>query len=167
MLALNAAIEAARAGEHGQGFRVVAGEIHKLAERARDETRRIAVIVDEIHADTTMTLQATLAGVTDVREGTALARGVVAALHRIASMVTSTTSAAADISVATRQQRLASEQVVHSMAEVALASDRYASGARASSAAAADLTTLAESLTAQVSAFKTPSTLAAIPEPRA
>ncbi|MDX6274986.1 MAG: methyl-accepting chemotaxis protein [Frankiales bacterium] len=167
MLALNAAIEAARAGEHGQGFRVVAGEIHKLADRARDETRRIGAIVAEIHSDTTMTLEATLAGVSDVREGAELARGVNSALRKIASMVTATTSAASDISVATRQQRAASEQVVQSMSEVATASDRYAAGARASSAAAADLTTLAEGLTARVATFKISPTLKGSPgEPR-
>ena len=159
MLALNAAIEAARAGEHGKGFRVVAGEISKLAERARDETRRIGAIVAEIHEDTTATLEVTRAGVGDVREGAERARGVVLALRRVASMVTSTTAAASDISVATRQQRAASEQVAASMAEVMAASDRYGSGARASSAAAAELTTLAEGLTARVAAFKTPPTL--------
>jgi methyl-accepting chemotaxis protein len=81
------------------------------------------------------------------------------ALRRIASMVTATTNAATDISVATRQQRTASEHVVQSMTEVAAASDRYAAGARASSAAAAELTTLAEGLTSWVSAFKTPAPL--------
>lgn len=159
MLALNAAIEAARAGEHGKGFRVVAGEIAKLAARARDETRRIGAIVGEIHEDTTATLAVTRAGVGDVREGAERARGVALALRRVATMVTSTTAAAGDISVATRQQRAASEQVAASMAEVMVASDRYGAGARASSAAAAELTTLAEGLTARAAAFKIPPAL--------
>lgn len=34
MVAINAGIEASRAGEHGAGFRVLAGEMHRLSDRA-------------------------------------------------------------------------------------------------------------------------------------
>jgi len=44
ILALNAAVEAARAGVHGKGFGVVANEVKKLAERAR----QISVLIDKL-----------------------------------------------------------------------------------------------------------------------
>ncbi len=154
LLALNAAIEAARAGEHGRGFAVVASEVRKLAERSMTATKDIQGIIGEIQAETNSTIIASEEGAKEVKQGTALARGVVEALERISGMVDETTTAAKEISIATQQQRSASDQVVAAMNQVSDVSRQYAVGSKQAAAAAAQLNVLAAELRASIAQFK-------------
>jgi methyl-accepting chemotaxis protein len=57
VLALNAGMQAAAAGEAGRGFALVADEVKRLAESARDSTRQISSLVNGIQADTVDTMR--------------------------------------------------------------------------------------------------------------
>lgn len=66
LLALNAAIEAARAGESGRGFAVVADEVRKLAERTKNATTEINLMINKFrgHVDEMVAKTTEVSGVT-------------------------------------------------------------------------------------------------------
>jgi methyl-accepting chemotaxis protein len=56
VLALNANMQAAMAGEAGRGFRVVADEVQRLAERSKEATDQISKLVNTIQTETNDTM---------------------------------------------------------------------------------------------------------------
>jgi methyl-accepting chemotaxis protein len=73
MLALNASMQATAAGEAGRGFAMVAEEVKRLSENAREATREISTLVSSIQSETSETVLAMNNAITQVVEVSRLA----------------------------------------------------------------------------------------------
>jgi methyl-accepting chemotaxis protein len=119
ILAINATIEAAGAGDAGRRFAVVADEIRKLADRVGGSTKEIRVLIDEVRSAVNTTVMVTEAGSKAVDAGSRQVGDAAASFTAIASLVDTTTEAAQEISLSTKQQTTAVEQVKSAVTNVA------------------------------------------------
>jgi len=121
ILAINATIEASGAGDAGKRFAVVADEIRKLADRVGGSTKEIRVLIDEIRAAVNTTVMATEGGSKAVDLGARQFGEVTTALKQITELLGTTTEAAREIELSTKQQATAVEQVNLAVSNVAKA----------------------------------------------
>jgi methyl-accepting chemotaxis protein len=121
ILAINATIEAAGAPEAGRRFAAVAEEIRKLADRVANSTKDIRVLVDEVRSAVNTTVMATESGSKAVEAGARQFVDVASSFSQIAGLVSTTTEAAREIELSTKQQATAVEQVNLAIASVAQA----------------------------------------------
>src|SRR5579859_3789957 len=156
ILALNAAVESASAGgEAGERFGVVASEVKKLAQRSAGATREVRTVIAQVQAATNAAVMATEDGLKETEKGVQLAHQSGDANEDIIQMVERTAQLANAISLATQQQRTASEQVVATMREVAQVTRQAASSSTQASRAANELSDIAQELRTVSESFHT------------
>jgi len=154
LLALNATIEAAKAGESGKGFAVVADEVRKLADQSSKASNDIAVLIQGIQAETADAVRSMERATRDVSDGVAIVDKAGQSLERILAMVAQAESLITDISLAAKQQSMASEAIVQAMNQITTISRQTAVGASQSSEASSGLMSLSEELRTSVNTLR-------------
>ncbi|NLC55625.1 MAG: hypothetical protein GX774_02160 [Armatimonadetes bacterium] len=139
LLALNAAIESAAAGEFGARFAVVAAQVKELADETREATSQVKSVILEIQNAINASVMATGETTNEVARGAELAQ-------RSGSVITEIVDRVQGISVATQQQRSASEQVVTTMRDIQEVVRTSASGSQQVAEGAAGLAAVSQRL---------------------
>lgn len=146
LLALNAAIESAGAGEHGKRFAVVAKEVRRLAERTVTATRQIRELINEIRQATNSTIMLTEEGSKGVDNAGRLVDKVDRSFATLMKVVDKTAQAAKEITLSTKQQTFACQQIAETMNEVQDVAHQVAGSAVETEQAVIDIRVLSEKL---------------------
>lgn len=111
ILSYNAAIEAAAAGEKGKSFAVVAEQVGKLAERAKEASKDVKAIISEINNASSATIAATQSALQAADQGGTIQQEASNLILNVQQDMQQSLEAVREIETANEQQAAAAEQV--------------------------------------------------------
>ncbi len=155
LLALNAAIEAARAGEQGRGFAVVADEVRALASRTATATSEITDTISVIQKETDRVADELSSVLPIVANNVEITRSVSQVLQEITASTDNTLTMIREVSSATSEQQIASNELAEHVSFISGMVSETASAVTSCHTAVAELDTLAHDLIKSVSLFST------------
>lgn len=115
VLALNAAVEAVRAGENGKGFAVVSAEIRKLADQSKVSAEQIANLIGNVQTSVDTVVKAAATGRATVEQGAVMVNRTADTFLEVVESIDDIANSSQQISVNTKQQVNAIQQVVDAM----------------------------------------------------
>ena len=154
ILAINASIQASEAGDAGRGFAVVAQEVELLADRSSAASQQINRLVKIIQDETIEVSTAMTSTSREVSRGAHLATEAGQRLEEIETVSTQLQGLIQSISQASKQQARGSEAIAQSMQEIAVVTNRTATGTNEATTSIGKLAILANELRESVSQFK-------------
>jgi len=154
ILALNASIQAAMAGDAGRGFAVVAEEVQRLAERSTNSTKQIDTLIKNIQGEIAEAGTSMEESIQRVVEGSKLADGTHDKLQEIENVALRLGDIVQSISMASKQQARASENIANTMEEVGEISSQTSAASRQTAIAMKSLSQMSDQLNNSVAVFR-------------
>lgn len=154
VLAMNASIQAAAAGEAGRGFRAVATEVQRLAERSDQSLRRIVALIRSMQADTQNAVAAMEQSTQEVVVGTETTNKAGQALDEIEKVSGELNQLIDSINDATQEQTKEANQITTRMGEILQISNSTARGVEKTTAGIQKIAGMAEELDRSMDNFK-------------
>jgi len=133
LLALNAAIESVAAGEYGKRFGVIAAEVRRLAESARENAEAIKETIEQFQQAIDATILAIEDGSKMTSEVNTTAQEIIRHLEKIVQATAYTSQSSSEISIATQQQKTASDQIVLTLKDISQVTKQQAQELKRSS----------------------------------